>query len=123
MNSYVFAGLNKRNQNLILKGIPQNLDEHLDVIDFVCEALELNRKDVVSSSRKRPFSEARFIAIGIMKEAQSCLSLVKIGKIFGGRNHATIINANKTYEDLYGTDRDFTNKVNRVKEYMFKNNF
>jgi len=122
MNSYIFAGLTKRNQNMIIKQIPENKAEHLDIVDFVCEVLNITRKDLLSNSRKRELAEGRFIAIGIMREEKSCLSLKAIGRFFGGRDHSTIIYSSKIYNDLYGTDRDFTKKVDKVKEYLSKNN-
>ena len=122
MTPYIYAGLTKRNQNLIIKQIPENKAEHLDIVDFVCEVLNIQRKELLSNSRKRELAEGRFIAIGIMREEKSCLSLKSLGRFFGGRDHSTIIYANNIYNNLYGSDKAFTLKVDKVKEYLAQNN-
>jgi chromosomal replication initiation ATPase DnaA len=52
-----------------------------------------DRSAIVGPRRFRPLSNARFDAIAAVKKAHPHLSLNALGRIFGGRNHATILNA------------------------------
>lgn len=122
MTPYIFPLLPKRSQNHVALGIKENRLEHSDVIDFVCQVLKLDKIKLISSTKRREYAEGRFIAIGIMREEQTCLTLKAMGKLFGGRDHSTIIYANETYNDLYGTNKEFTEKVNAVKLFMYKEN-
>ncbi|MDP9185354.1 MAG: chromosomal replication initiator protein DnaA [Actinomycetota bacterium] len=58
----------------------------------------LTTGDLVSKSRSRPLTTARHIAMYIMRECTG-LSLVKIGEIFGGRDHTTVLHGIKKVED------------------------
>jgi chromosomal replication initiator protein len=58
----------------------------------------LTTGDLVSKSRSRPLTTARHIAMYIMRECTG-LSLVKIGEIFGGRDHTTVLHGIKKIED------------------------
>jgi chromosomal replication initiator protein len=58
----------------------------------------LTTGDLVSKSRSRPLTTARHIAMYLMRECTG-LSLVKIGEIFGGRDHTTVLHGIKKVED------------------------
>ena len=52
----------------------------------------------MSKSRSRPLTQARHIAMYLTRECTG-LSLVKIGEIFGGRDHTTVLHGIKKVED------------------------
>ena len=68
--------------------------------------------------RSRPMVEARQIAMYICRELTD-LSLPKIGEAFGGRDHTTVMHANKKIQGLMAERRETYNNVteitNRVK--------
>ena len=57
----------------------------------------LSTGDLVSKSRSRPLTQARHIAMYLIRECTG-LSLVKIGEIFGGRDHTTVLHGIKKVE-------------------------
>jgi chromosomal replication initiator protein len=57
----------------------------------------LTRAEICGKSRSRPLTTARHIAMYLMRE-QNGLSLVKIGEIFGGRDHTTVIHGIRKIE-------------------------
>ena len=69
--------------------------------------------------RSRPMVEARQIAMYICRELTD-LSLPKIGEAFGGRDHTTVMHANKKIQGLMAERRETYNNVteitNRVKK-------
>jgi len=58
----------------------------------------LSTGDLVSKSRSRPLTQARHIAMYLTRECTG-LSLVKIGEIYGGRDHSTVLHGIKKVED------------------------
>lgn len=58
-----------------------------------CTALGLDYDQIVGSARNRPIVAARFSLILTLKLEYPNLSLPQIGRIFGGRDHTTILSA------------------------------
>jgi chromosomal replication initiator protein len=68
------------------------------ILDETATYFQLSTGDLVSKSRSRPLTQARHIAMYLMRECTG-LSLVKIGEIFGGRDHTTALHGIKKVED------------------------
>jgi chromosomal replication initiator protein len=69
--------------------------------------------DLCGSSRSRSLVMARQIAMYLCRELTD-LSLPKIGQHFGGRDHTTVIHANKKIEALMAEKRQVYNQVNEL---------
>ena len=74
--------------------------------------------DLCSSSRSRQLVQARQIAMYLCRELTD-LSLPKIGQHFGGRDHTTVMHADRKIRELMGERRAIYNQVteltNRIK--------
>jgi chromosomal replication initiator protein len=68
------------------------------ILDETAGYFSLSTDDLVSKSRSRPLTQARHIAMYLTRECTG-LSLVKIGEIFGGRDHTTVLHGIKKVED------------------------
>jgi chromosomal replication initiator protein len=68
------------------------------ILEETAGYFQLSTGDLVSKSRSRPLTQARHIAMYLMRECTG-LSLVKIGEIFGGRDHTTALHGIKKVED------------------------
>lgn len=80
------------------------------VFDVVGELTGATREEIVSSSRQRGIVEARWIAIYCVHRRMN-LSLQRIGRVFGGRDHTTIANAVKQLKDRKAYDATLADKV------------
>ncbi|MCL2464167.1 MAG: chromosomal replication initiator protein DnaA [Micrococcales bacterium] len=75
--------------------------------------------DLCGSSRSRVLVTARQIAMYLCRELTD-LSLPKIGQAFGGRDHTTVMHANRKIRELMAERRSIFNQVteltNRIKQ-------
>jgi len=100
INPYIIPGL-------------KNLDE------IVCQAFEITMEQLKAPDRKRDGVDARKFVMWYRKN-NSKLSLSKIGEIYAGRDHATVLAAAKKYEELFETDKRFRQKCERALEMIEK---
>jgi chromosomal replication initiator protein len=68
------------------------------ILEETARYFALSTADLMSKSRSRPLTQARHIAMYLTRECTG-LSLVKIGEIFGGRDHTTVLHGIKKVED------------------------
>ena len=77
------------------------------ILDETSSYFSLSTGDLMSKSRSRPLTQARHIAMYLMRE-NTGLSLMKIGEIFGGRDHTTALHGIKKVEaDMRARDTTF----------------
>lgn len=111
MTPYIYAGLSEKDQ-FFSKNKIKIVDKH-EIIQAVCNALEVTKDDLIGITRKRPVVIARQIAIGLIRKYNPEAKLVNIGKLFN-RDHSTIIYSQRTFDDLNGIDKQFTQDVLKV---------
>jgi chromosomal replication initiator protein len=58
------------------------------IVDETASYFSLSREDLISPNRSRPLTNARHIAMYLIRECTG-QSLVNIGELFGGRDHST----------------------------------
>jgi chromosomal replication initiation ATPase DnaA len=87
------------------------------IIQAVCEALKVNKHDLLGPNRSQQFKVARRIAIGLILMSDAQITLKEVGSMFN-RSHATIIYNRDQFYDQNGTSRELTNKVKMVT-YLF----
>ena len=79
----------------------------------------LSIEDLQSASRTRLLVTARQIAMYLCRELTD-MSLPNIGKQFGGRDHTTVMHAERKIRELMGERRAIYNQVteltNRIKQ-------
>ena len=68
------------------------------ILDETAKYFSLSTADLMSKSRSRPLTQARHIAMYLTRECTG-LSLLKIGEIFGGRDHTTVLHGIRKVED------------------------
>lgn len=109
---YIYSGLPDRQR--LMSRLGRRTDDVEIIIGACCETLEVSRDEIASKNRTRRVAEARCIAIGLILSVRNDITLNEVGRIFGGRDHSTIIYNRKLYDDLYGNDRSFTEKTDKV---------
>lgn len=84
-----------------------------DIITTVADYHKLAVDDLVGASRLQSIAQARQIAMYLCRELTS-LSLPKIGQLFGGRDHTTVMYANKKIGELMKERRSIYNQVTEL---------
>ena len=82
-----------------------------DIIKIIQE--ESGLKDILKDTRKRNYVDARRIFYHILRNYHY-LSLDKIGKLSGNRNHATVLHGLRSVEFLMKSDLSISDLFNRV---------
>ena len=76
------------------------------IIGVVCESMLITQDEFFSKTRKRNIVQARQLTMYFAKKYTKS-SLINIGNECGGKDHATVIHALKTVENLIETDKQF----------------
>ena len=84
---------------------------------IVCDYFSMPVDILKSKTRKREIVQARQIAMYFAK----CLtksSLATIGSLIGGKDHATVLHACKTVNNLVDTDKRFKNYIDEIEKKL-----
>ena len=83
----------------------------------VCDYFNITRDDLLSKTRKRQIVQARQIAMYMSRTLINC-SLSTIGAEIGGKDHATVLHACTTVNDLMTTDKAFKQYVTDIEKLL-----
>jgi chromosomal replication initiator protein len=123
-----FASLNKQPVGIqlaeqVLRDLITDEDAHEitapTIINETAAYFNLTMDELVSKSRTRTLVTARQIAMYLLRELTE-MSLPKIGQELGGRDHTTVIHADRKIRELMAERRTIYNQVteltNRIKQ-------
>ncbi|CAN5761898.1 hypothetical protein BH23GEM11_BH23GEM11_12220 [soil metagenome] len=82
--------------------------------DRVAAAWGVRPEGLQSRRRTKDLTVPRQVAMYLIKELLD-ESLVAIGRVFGGRDHSTVIHSIRKVEEDMGTDEDFAERVRQVR--------
>lgn len=124
-----FANLNKTPVDMalvqtVLKDLitldDDNVISPIDIINETAEYFKLSVDDLYGSSRSQAVATARHIAMYLCRELTN-LALPKIGKLFGNRDHTTVMYANKKITELMKERRSIYNQVTELTSRIKQN--
>ncbi|MEX2107969.1 MAG: chromosomal replication initiator protein DnaA [Solirubrobacterales bacterium] len=86
----------------------------------VVESFEISRADLTGPSRAAGPVKARHVAIFLTRELTD-LSLPQIGRLFGGRDHSTVLNSLRRAEASIASDEQLSNRVSTLRSAIHSN--
>lgn len=88
-----------------------------NIIDGVCKYFDITKEDIVGKKKSKEVVEPRMIAIYLISELLE-IPLVSIGKLFGGRDHTTIMHARDKIADQMKTSHKTQTLVSDIKKML-----
>ncbi len=85
------------------------------IIETVSTEYDVPVSDMKSKKRQKKIVEARQIAMFLLKK-QLDINLSKIGGLFGGRDHSTVISSIRKIESKLNESRTFKGEIDRLKQ-------
>ena len=80
----------------------------------VSRAFGISRAELVGSTRAATPLRARQVAIYLTRELTD-LSLSQIGRLYGGRDHSTVLNSIRRIETRFGEDKKLAAQVAELR--------
>lgn len=87
------------------------------IISVVCDYFNISYQDIVGKKKSKDIVEPRMIAIYLISELLN-LPLVNIGKIFGGRDHTTIMHSRDKITTDLKVNKKTQTLVNEIKNIL-----
>ena len=85
------------------------------VIVVVAEAFDVSVEDLKGSSRKREISFARQVGMYLIRQHTN-LSLPKVGEVFGGKDHTTVLYSCDKIAQLRNTDPNLSQTLRQLSD-------
>ena len=96
----------------------QKSEVTIDMVQkVVCDYFNITRDELLSKTRKRQIVQARQISMYMSRSLINC-SLSTIGAETGGKDHATVLHACTTVNDLMSTDKTFKQYVSDIEKIL-----
>lgn len=100
-----FTGQTLSPEELEKLALPENMAPGWQrIILRVAEKLEIRPSDLMSQSRRREFVRARQVAMFLCRSRLG-LSYPELGRIFGGKDHSTVMHGIRKIQQLRNVDR------------------
>jgi len=87
------------------------------ILSATAAAFEVTIVEMESPSRRQPLARARQVAMYLCRQLTD-LSLPKIGLLFGGRDHTTVLHGINTVQRLIQTDRGLFDQVTALLQSL-----
>ncbi len=85
------------------------------IIRVVCEYFKISIELIGSKTRKREVVQARHVVMHFAKKYTKH-SLAQIGEKCGGRDHATVLHALRTVDNIQETDKEFRKHLENIEK-------
>jgi chromosomal replication initiator protein len=87
------------------------------ILSSVAQYYEIPRSDLTGPSRRQPLARQRQVAMYVCRE-HTDLSLPRIGRAFGGRDHTTVMYAVDKIKGLLQTDKAVYDQVTEITQQL-----
>lgn len=100
-----------------------NVDDNVKVKvlkNIICTNMNVTEEELLSKRRNRYIVDARHLFTYLIKQ-ETDFSLSTIGRMIGGKDHATVLHSNKVWNNLLDTDMNYRIRTRTIMDkYMVK---
>ncbi len=89
------------------------------IISFCCDHFSVDRKMLLGKGRSQEVALCRMVGMYIARKHTS-FSLKAVGMEFGGRDHSTVVHAEKTITDRISKDTEFSEDIEMIIRKLSK---
>jgi chromosomal replication initiator protein len=126
------GALNRAVAYISISGLPMTIENITPVLNPIMETVEITPQDIIqvvskhfnvsvddmkSSSRRREISTARQIGMYLMRH-HTDLSLPKIGDVFGGKDHTTVLYSCDKIEQQKATNAEVARTIRQLGDQI-----
>ena len=97
------------------QGENQNPLTHNAIINTVARNFSVSPNDITGKSRDKKITQARHIAIMLCRELLG-LSLPQVGRLFGNRDHSSVIHSIRKINQLQDSDKHMHSEVEKIRK-------
>ncbi len=114
-----FTAVHRRNliqndiANIIHSGKTVDIPEYLEIINRVSKSLGVKPEEVLGDKRRQLLVQARQISMYICRTSLG-LSYQELGRVFGGKDHSTVIHAVNKIRKMMDSNREMNNLVTQL---------
>jgi chromosomal replication initiator protein len=101
-------------ESVIPKAAPSQSNPVEEIQQRVSSAFGISRAELIGTTRAATPLRARQVAIYLTRELTD-LSLPQIGRLYGGRDHSTVLNSIRRAEARFGEDRKLNAQVEELR--------
>ena len=102
----------------LISGGKKKSISHQDILEVVSKFYEISSQELKQKGRKKEISNARQIAMYLMRE-ELTMPYTAIGRCFGGRDHTTVLHACEKIEKLLETDEKIKKDITYLNEKIY----
>ena len=88
-----------------------------DILNLVSKLMDVSIEDILGTHRQNKLVLARQLAMYVCRTSLG-LSYPELGRVFGGKDHSTVIHSIKKIEKLLLTNTDVNNLLTQLKESL-----
>lgn len=85
------------------------------LLEVICNVMDLDYNEVIGPSRQRGLADARFI---FAYHARLKCTWIEIGNFLGGRDHSSAVYMRDRYLALYDSDPNFRQTADLISKYI-----
>jgi chromosomal replication initiator protein len=104
---------------VIPKATPSQASPVEEIQQRVSSAFGISRAELIGTTRAATPLRARQVAIYLTRELTD-LSLPQIGRLYGGRDHSTVLNSIRRAEARFGVDGELNARVEELREAIHR---
>ena len=125
INLLAQSTLNRKDINIelafqVIERLVRNSKREISILHIqkiVCDYFNIQLDQLQEKTRKREIVQARQVAMFFSKSLTKS-SLATIGSQIGGKDHATVLHACKTVNNLMETDKRFLNSIQEIEKKL-----